>query len=87
YYVFIPIIVIGYVGITHIGIFLSNKLCGRPNIGAWAGRMLGNIIIFVVRTLIVLYHDPETPLLLSSLAHYFLSGSICAIWYREIIRL
>ncbi|RIB27272.1 hypothetical protein C2G38_37691 [Gigaspora rosea] len=50
YYAFIPIIVIGYVRITHMGILLSNKLCGRPNIGAWAGRMFGNIIIFVVRT-------------------------------------
>ncbi|KAF0544244.1 acyltransferase [Gigaspora margarita] len=87
YYLFIPIIVIGYVGITHMGIFLSNKLYCGPKIGAWTGRVLGNIIIFGVRTLIALYHDPGDSLQLSGSAHYFLSGSICAIWYREIVRL
>ncbi|CAG8474277.1 12893_t:CDS:2 [Dentiscutata heterogama] len=46
YYLFIPVIVIDYVGITYMGIFLSNKLFGRPNIGAWTGQILGNIIIF-----------------------------------------
>ncbi|CAG8563450.1 5217_t:CDS:2 [Dentiscutata heterogama] len=86
YYLFIPIIVIGYVGITRMRVSLSNKLFGRPDIGAWAGRILGNIIIFVLRTLIVIYHDPNESLHLSGSAHYFLSGSICAIWYREIIR-
>ncbi|CAG8807452.1 28756_t:CDS:2, partial [Dentiscutata erythropus] len=87
YYLFIPIIVIGYVGITRMGVSLSNKLFCRPDIGAWAGRILGNIIIFVLRTLIAIYHDPNESLHLSGSAHYFLSGSICAIWYREIIRL
>ncbi|CAG8765802.1 12903_t:CDS:1, partial [Ambispora leptoticha] len=58
-----------------------------PSVGAWTSRILGNIIILGIRTLIALYHDPKKSLQLSGSAHYFLTGSICAIWYREIIRL
>lgn len=70
-----------------IGAFFSNKFFGKPDIGAWTSRILANIIIVIIRTLIALYHDPDNALYLSGTAHYFLSGSISAIWYREIMRI
>ncbi|CAG8564454.1 8124_t:CDS:2, partial [Gigaspora rosea] len=87
YYLCIPIIVIGYVELARFGAFLTNYLFGRPKIGAWTCRIVCNIILMIIRTNLLksysYYHDEY----LNTNAHIFLVGTICSIWYREIIRL
>ncbi|RIB00250.1 hypothetical protein C2G38_2130223, partial [Gigaspora rosea] len=87
YYLCIPIIVIGYVELARFGAYLTNYLYGRPKIGAWISRILCNIILMIIRTeLLSLYGNYHNRYLTTN-AHIFLVGSICSIWYREIIRL
>ncbi|RIB04685.1 hypothetical protein C2G38_2283386 [Gigaspora rosea] len=87
YYLCIPIIVIGYVELTRFGAYLTSCLFGKPEIGAWICRILGNIILLAKwEELYLIYRDAQNTTLVSN-AHIFLTGSICSIWYREIIRL
>ncbi|CAG8469141.1 6960_t:CDS:2 [Gigaspora margarita] len=87
YYLCIPIIVIGYVELARFGAYITNYLFRRPNIGAWTCRILCNIILMIIRTNLLTsykhYHDEY----LQTNAHIFMAGTICSIWYREIIRL
>ncbi|CAG8657758.1 4935_t:CDS:2, partial [Dentiscutata heterogama] len=91
YYLCIPIIVIGYVELARFGAFLTNYYFKKPAIGAWLCRILANVIIVIKRTELLIAHSEDRKKFhkssFSDTFHIFLVGSICAIWYREIIRL
>ncbi|CAG8468430.1 10565_t:CDS:2 [Scutellospora calospora] len=87
YYFCIPIIIIGYVEFARFGAFLTNRYFRKPAIGAWICRIIFNVIIVTKRTDFLLaphnIYDED----FQNNVQVFLAGSICAIWYREIIRL
>ncbi|CAG8668562.1 4771_t:CDS:2 [Cetraspora pellucida] len=89
YYFRIPIIVIGYVEFARFGAFLTNHYFKKPAIGAWICRILANVIIVNVRTELLISSDERNLDFVNTdgSRHIFVTGSICAIWYREIIRL
>ncbi|CAG8563981.1 12281_t:CDS:2, partial [Cetraspora pellucida] len=89
YYFCIPIIVIGYVEFARFGAFLTNHYFKKPAIGAWICRILANVIIVTVRTELLISSDERDLDFMDTDGshHIFVAGSICAIWYREIIRL
>ncbi|CAG8780996.1 20717_t:CDS:2, partial [Dentiscutata erythropus] len=91
YYLCIPIIVIGYVELACFGAFLTNYYFKKPAIGTWICRILVNVIIVTKRTELLIAHSEDRKEFYKSsfleIVHIFLVGSICAIWYREIIRL
>ncbi|CAG8507679.1 9728_t:CDS:1, partial [Cetraspora pellucida] len=70
-------------------LFLTNHYFKKPAIGAWICRILANIILVTVRTELLISSDERNLGFMDtdSSHHIFVAGSICAIWYREIIRL
>ncbi|CAG8755640.1 6568_t:CDS:2, partial [Dentiscutata erythropus] len=90
YYLCIPIVVVGYVEFARFGAFLTNYYFKKPIIGAWICRVLANVFIVAKRTELLMARSLDTDFFRSSFTEtlcIFLVGSICAIWYREIIRL
>ncbi|CAG8531341.1 22249_t:CDS:2, partial [Racocetra persica] len=79
---------------AHFGAFLASRY-QKPAIGAWIGRIIANVILVTIRTEFLAAHSEnynknKTKFYVIDFwgaIHIFLTGSICAIWYREIIRL
>ncbi|CAH1766497.1 393_t:CDS:2 [Entrophospora sp. SA101] len=86
FYLFIPVIIIGYVGLGHLGKKLM-KITAYEEKGELIGRVIAFSIIVFARTIIAFTLDDRNPLWLEGTAHYFLAGSLGAILYREAIRL
>ncbi|CAG8778882.1 2136_t:CDS:2, partial [Racocetra persica] len=76
---------------ARFGAFLTNHYFKKPAIGAWICRIIANVIIVTIRTKLLIASSERDDGFYSnsfvSKIHIFLTGSICAIWYREIIRL
>ncbi|CAJ0764869.1 6908_t:CDS:2 [Entrophospora sp. SA101] len=80
------VIIIGYVGLGHLGKKLM-KITAYEEKGELIGRVIAFSIIVFARTIIAFTLDDRNPLWLEGTAHYFLAGSLGAILYREAIRL
>ncbi|CAJ0856094.1 11826_t:CDS:2 [Entrophospora sp. SA101] len=87
FYLFIPVIIIGYVGLGHLGKKLIKITNYNEKKGEFIGRFIALSIIVFARTIIALTLGDRNPLWLEGTAHYFLAGSLGAILYREAVRL
>ncbi|CAG8830975.1 16206_t:CDS:1, partial [Cetraspora pellucida] len=95
YYLCIPIIVIGYVEFARFGTFLTKLYFKKPAIGACICRILVIVILVIKRTECFIANSESYMKHKAGLhknhffdtLHIFLTGSLCAILYREIIRL
>src|SRR4051812_47545052 len=61
--------------------------CCRQNTGLWIGRILGMLVIYWTRLYIIHHLDDKDDRKLEGTAHYFLSGAIAALPFRELSRL
>nr|CAG8444059.1 6573_t:CDS:2 [Entrophospora candida] len=81
------VIIIGYVGLGHLGKKLIKITNYNEKKGEFIGRFIALSIIVFARTIIAFTLGDRNPLWLEGTAHYFLAGSLGAILYREAVRL
>ncbi|RUS24174.1 hypothetical protein BC938DRAFT_473999 [Jimgerdemannia flammicorona] len=88
FYLYIPLIVIGYDLLSRLGVHLSRRTHRfSPTMGRWSGRALGLLILLFVESYFLYTREVQNPHKLSGTAQYFLSGSVAAILFHEAMRL